>query len=258
MVKLNELTSLKEQVEALKDSVDFVTSQNDDIVDKMQKFQSEIKFLKKENERQKTELESLRRSVNGLEAVQLRKQCFLRADVSLIKEDVKSSVTEIVNKAGCNLNDEDIEFAAVQSKLSHNNTKVVKLGFQSFDAKLKVMKSKKKLKDDEVCKDVVIYDVLSQDTLNVFKYAKELTKVGYHSVFTVGARVLVRRHENGSTQWIRSKQEVDDMIKRAAGGARGDNVTLRMSQVTKQRNTKDKERLNRPRISSNTPRGLHS
>lgn len=235
MEKLNELTSVKSTVEDLKESVSFVSLQNDDIVCTMKKFQAEINKLKKENEIQKAELESIKKSVNGIEAVQLRKQCFLKADERLIKENVKTSVADIMNKAGCNLKEEDIEFAAVQNKLSHEKSKVVKVGFQTFDAKLKVMKSKKKLKEEEGYKEVVIYDVLNQDTLKIYNYAKELTKLGYHAVFTIGSRVLARKQENGTALWLKSKKDVDELITEAVGGARGrNNVTLRKSQNNNQ------------------------
>lgn len=212
MEKLNELTSVSETVKDLAESVNHVSLQYDEIHSQMEKFKREIKELKKENEKQKNELASVRKTVNILDGVQVKKQCFLKANKNLIKENVKSSVTDIINAAGCNLKEDDIEFAAIQNKLSHHNSQVVKIGFQTFNTKLIVMKNKKNLKDNENCKEVAIYDVLNKDVLSLFNYAKELTKVGFHSVYTVGTRIYAKKAADGNSQWIKTKNEVDKLL----------------------------------------------
>lgn len=236
MEKLNELMSIKTTVKDLADSVTYVSAQHDDIISQMKTLQGEIKNLKKENEKIRAELDSVKKSVNILDGQQIKKQCFVKVNKNLITDNVKKSVAEIMNTVGCGLREDDIEFAAIQSKLSHNQSQVVKVGFQTFNTKMIVMKNKRNLREVEKYKDVAVYDVLTKDVLNLFNHAKELKKIGFHSVYTVGTRVLARKTESGNAELMRSKNHVDKLLGDAVRGESSNRVLLNQEQSVSRSN----------------------
>lgn len=77
------------------------------------------------------------------------------------------------------------------------------------------MKEKRNLRGVAKFKDVMIFDVLGTETMDLFNYSKKLQNLGFPIVFTSGNKIFVKAKKEDRPITIKSKDHVDDLIKRA-------------------------------------------
>lgn len=207
--KLNKLDQLTE-------SMNFLSSKFDDLMNGISANKKKIDNVEKENFKLKNEIKTLKDSVKMLNDQRVKNDCIVNG----IKTDegvtAVNAVLKLSEAVGVSMNEANIEEAYFLKKRNTTNphqSLVVK--FSSKTSKNKLMEAKSKLKDNDNTKNVYINDFLSKESMELFNYAKTLKTVGYNFVYTNGNRIYVKKSSITRPKLIQRKEDVDEILLQA-------------------------------------------
>lgn len=212
--KMSKLDIIEEKVSKIDDmekTLDFLSKRYDDFEEKLQDASKEAKQVKGDVSSVKNEMNKLKTSVKILNDERIRNELVIRR--VQLESDEQQSIVDFVesimvtlglairrNVFACNLSKNGSGGASIFVKFYHH------------EDKMQVMRAKKNLKAHEEYKNLLMFDILGPETLELFNHAKLLKSQGYYAVFTLGSRVMAKMMENGRPMIIKDRNHVDRLL----------------------------------------------
>lgn len=230
---LAEIKTQLNQLAEIKETIQFMASQYDTILKGLTKNTKQIKILKKENDTLREEVSNLKSTVKYLN------DCRVQNDIIIngINVDNKMTAVEVVldvaAKTGVDICEDEVEEAYFLNRSKQNDkqdgkekekTKSLVVKFTNKKSKQNFMHEKPKMKEIEGLKKVFINDFLCKETLELLNYAKTLRSVGFKYVFAKTGNVFVKKDDKSRQIRLKSVDDVDDMLRKSAGGVRRRNL----------------------------------
>ncbi|XP_073820347.1 uncharacterized protein [Musca autumnalis] len=209
----SELKTILQEMREMKETIKFMSSQYDQILTGVKKNTIKIKTLQKQNKRLNEHVNKLQTTVNFLNNQRVQNNCIINgvnADANTQPIDV---VLKIVSKAGCVIDEKEIDDAYFINRNMQTSKTAVVVKFANKKSKALFMKDKKNLKDDAELKNVFVNDFLTKDTLELLKYAKSLKTLGYKYIYTRDGKIFTRKDTNARSIQLRSLDDVDNILK---------------------------------------------
>lgn len=137
-----------------------------------------------------------------------------------LNTDLKKLIVDIGRKIRIKINPNDIDkVEQLQQKYFERqkitpNTIILVVQFVSHSMKLRFLKSKELLKQSSFTKNFDIVDYVSEETYDLYQYAKYLKVCGFAAVYWRNDNVYVKRNlsQNCKEICIRSLADVDELI----------------------------------------------
>lgn len=226
---VNELTEIKSklnQLDDIRESIKFMSSQYDTILKGVANNNKKINNLQKENKSLRNEVKQLKSSVKFLNDVRVQNDCVING-VKVKDEKVKAIdiVLNIAQKTGADICENEIDdayFLNTKEKSSNVSTeprmKSIVVKFANKKCKKIFMAEKAKMKDMDDFKKVYVNDFMCKESMEVFNYAKSLKEVGYSFVYTRGGIIFARKDSNSRPFRIKSMDDVDRILLNSSGG----------------------------------------
>ncbi|XP_075157874.1 uncharacterized protein LOC142231140 [Haematobia irritans] len=218
----HEFKMMFKEMRELKETMKFMSSQYDDILKGVRKNTQDIKNLQRENRNLRESNKQLTSTVAFLSEARVENNCIINGIQTDNNAKPIDVVMDIIKKSGAEISEDKIDKAYFLKQRNNQSSVVVK--FVNNRSKVTFMKEKKKLSELDDTKKVYVNDFLSKETLNVFKYAKSLKSVGFKFIYTSGGRVFAKKNEESRQMRIRSLEDVDEILKKYAGGITKTNV----------------------------------
>lgn len=217
--ELSEIKTKLNQLSEIKETMQFMSSQYDDILKGVVKNKKKIEMLQKENKNLREEVNNLKSSVKYLNDMRVQNDCVING--VKINENAKAIdvVLDIAKKVGADICENEVEeaFFLNKSKQADSKTSVV-VKFSSKKTKKILMDGKSKLKKVDEFQNVYINDFLCKETLQLLNYAKSLKSVGFKFIFAKGGSVFAKKDENARQIRLRSMDDIDNILCKQAGG----------------------------------------
>lgn len=191
-------TILKEMRE-MKQTMNFMSSQYDEILKGVKKNTVSIKKLEKENK-------SLREDVKNLKSVE--------------KSTAVDVVLDVAKKAGAGICENEIDEAYFTNRNKNPNKTSVVVKFTNRKSKFAFMKEKKKLKDIDELKTVYVNDFLPKESMEILQHAKSLKSVGFKYVYTREGKIFAKEQEDSRQILLRCMDDVDALLLKSSVGRR--------------------------------------
>lgn len=224
---LTEIKTKLNQLDEIKETIQFMSSQYDAILKGVAKNTKQIKCLKKENDTLRKEVNNLKSTVKFLNDFRVKNDCIING----IKEDEKRNAVEVVldvaKQTGADVCEDDVEEAyflnnAKQNKKQKQKSIVVK--FTNKKNKQVFMNEKAKLKEIEGLKKVYINDFLCKESVQLLNHAKSLKEVGFSFIYARGGNVFVKKDPNSRQICVRTMDDVDKLLCKSASGTSKRNI----------------------------------
>lgn len=223
---LTEIKTKLNQLDEIRETMHFMSSQYDSILKGVAKNQKEIKTLKKENGTLREEVKNLKSTVKFLNDVRVQNDCIINGVKADDTDKAMDVVLKLAEKTGADICEDDVDDVYFINR--HNNhyknkgsdLKSVVVKFANKKSKRVFMQEKSKLKQNEDLKNVFINDFLSKESMELFNYAKSLKQVGFSFVYTRGGNVFVKKDSNSKQICLKSLDGVDKLLCKTAGGAK--------------------------------------
>lgn len=212
-VELQRIDAKLNKIDQLTEAMNFMSSKFDEMIKGVSENKKKINCIEKENQKLKNEVKTLKESVKFLSDQRVKNDCIV------IGVDVKEGATaaetiiDVSKNIGIEIKKNCIEDAYFLKQRNQANAKqnlVVKFNVKS--EKDKLMESKMKFKECENTKSVYVNDFLSKESLELLNYAKTLKTVGYHSVYSHGGRIYVKKSPITKPRFIKCADDVDNML----------------------------------------------
>lgn len=223
--ELTEIKSKLNQLDDIRETIQFMSSQYDAILKGVANNTKKIKSLQKENKTLRNEVKDLKSAVKFLSDDRVKNDCVIngvKVDETAKPIDV---VLNIANKTGANICEDEIDevyFLNRNRKLntesSKESTKSVVVKFVNKKSKQIFMNEKAKMKDIDGLKKVYVNDFLSKESMAVFNHAKSLKTIGYEFVYANSGGIFVKRNSNSRQIRIKSMDDVDRILLNSSGG----------------------------------------
>lgn len=206
---------LKTQLGEMREAMNFMSKQYDDILRGVADNKKKIEAVQKENKMLKAEINTMKESMKYINDQRVLNDCLVTGMKVSENESAVEAVMKLSSDAGVTLQPQAIADAYFLRRNNGNSQSVV-IKFNSRKAKTDLMTIKPKLKEKEETKKVYVNDYLSRETLNLFKYAKVLKNIGFRSVYTSGSKVFAKRGELSKPRLLKSEADVDNLLSEAA------------------------------------------
>lgn len=242
---LQEIKTQLNQLTEIKETMNFMSTQFDEILKSVANNKKEIKSLKKENAALKDEVNTLKSTVKFLNDSRVEKDVIING---IKKEnnnkDAVQLVIDMAKTTGANISEKEIDDAYFLNNRRINNSKsksslVVK--FNNKKSKQTFLSEKSKLKEVEKYKEVYVNDFLSKETMEILKYAKSLKSVGFKFVYARAGIVFAKIDEKSRPYRLRKMEDVDGLLCKTAGGARRRNLLADINKYREEDNDDDED-----------------
>lgn len=211
--KLGKLDQLK----SIQESIQFMSTQYDEILKGVVENRKRLTLVEKENSILKKEIKELKTSMKFLNDNRVKNDCIIRGLNATEGSSAVDSVLDLARNVGVEMQPEKIEEAYfLRNNKSSGAKKTVVVKFCNKSAKDNIMAIKPKLKENPATSEVFVNDYLSRETMLLFNYAKTLKNVGYRHIFVRNGKVQYKRSDISRPQVIRSAEDVDELLMKAA------------------------------------------
>lgn len=214
---LGEIKTKLNQLDEIKETIKFMSTQYDTILKGVAKNTKKIEKLEKENNELKSEVRNLKLSVKFLNDNRVRNDCIINGIKTNEYENAIDVVMDLAKKTGANISKQEVEEAYFLNNNATKKSVVVK--FVNNKSKKTLMSEKSKLREIEDFKSVYINDFLSRETVQLLTYAKALKSVGYKYIFPKGGNVCAKRDTSSKQIYIKSMEHVDNILCKTVNGA---------------------------------------
>lgn len=219
--QITYIASKVAKIDTIERAVQFYSKQYEDLEKNVSSATKDISNLKKSSESMTSEIYVLKRAVKTLNDERVKNEVVIRK-LQLESQPVENVVKDLFMTLQLNMNQDSYTCRAVKFNNDVSNNAVVFVKFNQFNDKNALMHAKKNLRNIAKFKEVMIFDVLGPETMDVFNYAKNLQKYGFPVVYSSGGKVFVKARKEDRPTLIKNKDHIDDLIKRAvSGGASG-------------------------------------
>lgn len=200
----NDIAEIKtklNQLDEIKETMQFMASQYDSILKGVKKNDKQIKALKKRNVTLREEVKSLKSTVNFSNNMRVQKYCIIngiKADDERLAMDVLMDVSKQIGADICKDEVEEAYFLnrnKSNSNNKQNEKKSMVVKFANMKTKQLFMKEKSKKKQMDNLKMVYVNDFLCKESLELFNHAKALKEVGFKFVYIKGGNVYAKKDE---------------------------------------------------------------
>jgi cell division protein FtsB len=212
---------------SMQKSLDFLSSQYDDIKKDTQLIQTlvqEIKSLKQENKNLKAELKEVNSKINNIEQYSKSFNLEFKGIPTSPDEDTYNIVVDICKAINVNVVQSDIEYCH-RTKLAprkegnskHSNEQPIIAKFFSRQARDAILSKKKQFPElsstDINCASlksskIYINEHLTQVNKNLFWLARNTKNIGYKYAWVKNGRIRVRKDENSPIIFINSPEDI--------------------------------------------------
>lgn len=202
-------------------SLQFISSQYDELLEREKQNSLEIESLKKK-------VDYLCNAMKIVNTERVETSCVFHKVPGINSEDFSATnfVTNLASGVGVPMQSSAISSTFVRdNKDKKSKTLVVK--FNSISDKNLLMSKKSKLKEVKEFEHVVVQDKLSYENLQLFNYASKLRTIGFKYVYHVKNVIYAKKEEGSRGLIIRNFDVVDNLLLTAS--TNGSNVTLRRS-----------------------------
>lgn len=226
-VGANDLAEIKtklNQLDDIRDTMHFMSSQYDAILKGVKKNNKQIKTLKKQNENLREEVKSLKSTVKFLNDVRVQKDCIINGIETNGTEKAEEVVLAVAKKTGADICEDDIEEAYFLNHNKQNNgnknqkAKSIVVKFTTKKNKQIFMQEKSKLKQIDELKETFINDFLCKESLELLNYARSLKAVGFKFVYARSSNIFAKKDEKSRPICLKSMDDVDKLLCKSAGG----------------------------------------
>lgn len=229
MGRFDELAVVKDDISEIKNTIEFLSGLQNDTNEKCNKLTKDMKVMESQNEELKRTVATQNVRLNALENAKLRNQCFLKLPTAKVhKDDLFGNVAAVAEAEEIIIRRDEVAKAMIQFKMSNENSTVIKVEFKDDSKKFEFLRNKSKLRALADWKDVFLFDVLSKDSAETFKYAKLLKEKGYAFVYHLSGRIYAKEKEGSHPIHITNKRVVDDILH---GGHHGSFIPQRMREA---------------------------
>lgn len=116
----------------------------------------------------------------------------------------ESIVSEIFSNLQLNINSESYSCRMVKEG-RHQLRGTIFVKFYRYQDKIALMKVKKNLRSINKLKDILIFDVLGAETMELFTYAKNLQQYSFPIVFCLGGIVMAKSKKEDRPIVVKNK-----------------------------------------------------
>lgn len=219
----SELNVIIKEMREMKETMNFMSTQYDAILNGVKKNTTTIKQLQKENKVLREDVKQLKSTVLFLNNIRVQNDCIIngvKADVTAKAVDV---VLGIAKTTGADICEDEIADAYFVNRRKQTTNSSVIVKFNNKKSKAVFMKEKKKLRESEETKTVFINDLLSKDNLDLLNHSKALKAVGFKYIYAQNGHILAKKDDSVKPTRIRSMDDVDELLMNSAtGGNRRD------------------------------------
>lgn len=223
---IKEIKTKLNQLDDIKEAVNFMSSQFDSLIKGVAENKKEIKTLKKENITLREEVKHLKSTVKFLNDTRVKNDCVINGIKIQEEDNPEKVVLQIASKAGVNICEDDIEEAYFinqrnkQNKEKQKDIKTVVVKFANKKSKAALMKEKSKLKHIDDYKKVFINDFMCKESIQLLNHARSLKTVGFEFVYARGGKVYAKKNSNSKQFYINSMEDVDKLLSNFVIGER--------------------------------------
>ncbi|XP_075158076.1 uncharacterized protein LOC142231348 [Haematobia irritans] len=170
----HEFKMMFKEMRELKETMKFMSSQYDDILNGVRKNTQDIKNLQRENRNLRESNKQLTSTVAFLSEARVENNCIINGIQTDNNAKPIDVVMDIIKKSGAEISEDKIDKAYFLKQRNNQSSVVVK--FVNNRSKVTFMKEKKKLSELDDTKKVYVNDFLSKETLSVFKSISSINK----------------------------------------------------------------------------------
>lgn len=179
----------------------------------------------------------MKKSIKVLNDQRVKNECLIRGVEAKDDSNAVETILSLTKTVGLEINENNIEDAYFFKTKGERNqvkkTMVVK--FSNKRSKEMLMMSKTKLKEHNETKNIYVNDYLSKETLGLFNHARSLKAIGFHSIYTNGARVYVKKTEKSKPMLIKDEDDVDNiMAVSATTGTRQRRISVNIAEESEE------------------------
>lgn len=214
----SELNVILREMREMKETMNFMSTQYDAILNGVKKNTTTIKQLQNENKVLREDVKQLKSTVSFLNNIRVQNDCIING----IQTDATAKAVDVVlgiaKTTGANICEGEIEDAYFVNRRKQSTNSSVIVKFNNKKSKAEFMKEKKKLRESNETKTVYINDLLSKDNLDLLHHAKTLKAVGFKYIYAQNGHILVKKDGGVKATRIRSMDDIDDILMKAASG----------------------------------------
>lgn len=216
---LAEIKTKLNQLDDIKETIQFMASQYDEILKGVAKNKKKIENLQKENTTLRNEVKQLKSSVKYLNDIRVQNDCIING-INVENDNVTplEVVLKIAKKTGADICEDEVDDAYFLKVNDKSLKKSLVVKFNNKKSKKAFMNEKAKIKQIDDLKSIYINDFLCKESLEVFNHAKTLKTVGYKFVYSKGGNIFAKKDEKSRQIRIYSMGDVDKMLLSASGG----------------------------------------
>lgn len=202
------------KMDSIERAVQFYSEQYTNLEKNVSDTNKELSNLKKGTDSLSAEIQVLKRAVKTLNDERVKNEIVIRK-LQLNSQSVENVVGDIITSLHLDINQNNYICRVVKNNSDVHRNVVVFVKFNQFVDKNALMKAKKNLRSNSKYREVMIFDVMGAETLDIFNYAKNLQKHGFPFVYSSGGKVFVKASKEGGAVAIRDKDHIDDLMKKA-------------------------------------------
>lgn len=211
----------KDEIEQLKDSINFTNGMLEDQIKQNNKLQEQVKMHENKCKKLENEIINLNNRIGTLEQRQRLNNVVIAGIPKQPSETVEETVEKVLKAAEVDLKKGDIMETYRLNKLEESPIMVC---FRNKAVKMEVMEKKKQKKSLFVNeaglngKNNIIYfnEDLSPETQEIFRAARKLKTFGYAFVWCKQGKVYARKEANAEVIAITNIEKANEIITRCA------------------------------------------
>lgn len=210
--KIKDIESKVNKIDSIEETLEFLSDKHDIFEEKFKEADKHDKKMIKNVNSLTEEINHLKSAVKTLNDERIKNELVIRK-VQL--EFADQTAVDFVKGVISALRLEITDFKCNLSKNKSGGISIF-VKFYHHEDKMKLVFVKKALKNMQKYKDLLIFDILGPETLELFNYAKLLKNHNYSAVFTVGSRVMAKFGDTGKPFSIKDKHQVDQLLTQQA------------------------------------------